>query len=150
MTVRTSSQTHGLLHAAVEELKRQDAARAAETRTARARITRLIRITDEMVGELEAANLEGVRWVSPAWRPRLELLCADLPIDVSHLGVRLSPTRVLDFVFEVQEVLFDLKRSRTVTLASGGPHWKRWARPLRVEVVVLRRPGVHRVPVRVA
>jgi hypothetical protein len=151
MSAQTDPLTAGHLHAAIAELIQLDAARAATERTERAGIKRLIRLTDVMIEQLELENLRGVVQVSGAWGPRLALLCATLPIDCRRrlhgLG---TPAQVLDLVFDVQACLLALKRSRRVdaTVSVRGAFARR--RPLAVEVSVLRRPGVHRVPVRVA
>jgi hypothetical protein len=76
----------------------------------RARLPRLIAVTDLMLDELEALNLADVRRVSAEWRERLVLLFASLPF---HYRPRLrafpSPTEVLDIIFDVQEHLFALR-----------------------------------------
>jgi hypothetical protein len=152
MRARSDQVTGGHLQEAIAELIRVDAVQAAAERTERARVQRLIRLTDSMIAELELENLKGVSHVSSAWHPRLALLCAGLPIDLRRrLGSLETPTQVLDLIFEVQELLFGLKRSRWVDLRSANSaRWRMWGRPPTVQVAVMRRPGVHRVPVRVA
>jgi hypothetical protein len=79
----------------------------------RARLPRLIALTDLMLDELEALNLADVPRVSAEWRERLVLLFASLPF---HYRPRLrafpSPTEVLDLIFDVQEHLFALRNDR--------------------------------------
>jgi hypothetical protein len=76
----------------------------------RARLPRLIALTDVMLDELEALNLADVPRVSAEWRERLVLLFASLPFEYRpRLRAFPSPTEVLDIIFDVQEHLFALR-----------------------------------------
>lgn len=76
----------------------------------RARLPRLIALTDAMLEELELLNLADVARVSAEWQDRLILLVASLPFE-HRLRLRAfpSPTEVLDVIFDIQEHLFALR-----------------------------------------
>jgi hypothetical protein len=113
MATQPHARTAAGFHAAVAELIRLDAARAAEARTEQARIQRMIRLSDEMIAELEHDNLEGVREISRSWGPRLALLCADIPPRfLRRVGRLRTPSDAIDLIFEIQEHLLELKRIR--------------------------------------
>jgi hypothetical protein len=77
----------------------------------RERLRQLVRLTDQLVCELEQLNLEDVERVDAGWRRRLELLFASLPFPYRPwLRAHPSPSQVLDVLFDVQVQLLDLKR----------------------------------------
>lgn len=97
----------------LSELLQLDAERAAEGRTERVRIRRLIELSDAMVGLLERDNLEGVDRIQRDRRPRLAFLCVSVePRLLARLRRVRTPSDGLDLVFEIQELLLELKRPR--------------------------------------
>lgn len=90
---------------------RQHAAWAGRRHPERDRVERLIRMTDEMMNELEQLNLDGVDRVRAEWRTRLAFLFSGLPFTyVPWLRAYPSPTEVLDVLFDLQAHLLELKR----------------------------------------
>jgi len=88
----------------------------------RARLPRLIALTDAMLDELELLNLGDVPRVSAEWRERLVQLFVSLPFEYRpRLRAFPSPTEVLDVVFDVQERLFALKNHGAGELSAGLP-----------------------------
>jgi hypothetical protein len=80
----------------------------AEQREGR-RLTSLVHRTDAMLNQLETLNLMQVPRAPDSWRCELTALVADLPFEYERrIGHRLSPTRALDLVFDIQEGLFRL------------------------------------------
>jgi hypothetical protein len=77
------------------------------------RITNPIRVIDEMLGEVEEMNLRHARRVPITWEPRLALLAANLPpsvcVDPAELRAGISPNRLMEALFTLQDQLFDLK-----------------------------------------
>lgn len=87
-----------------------DALHEHEERLAREAVRHLIRVTDGMIAELEALNLREETQVPEGWEARLILLLANLPFEPKvKIPARPSPTQVLDFLFDIQQVLFDRK-----------------------------------------
>lgn len=82
-------------------------------RLERWRVTDPIRVIDEMLEELEQMNLRNGRRVPIVWEPRLALLAANLPatvyIDPGELRAGISPNRLIEALFALQDQLFDLK-----------------------------------------
>ena len=77
------------------------------------RLSNPIRLIDEMLGQLEELNLHGSRRVKLEWAPRLALLAANLPppvqSDPAELRPGVSPSRLMEALFRIQDQLFDLK-----------------------------------------
>lgn len=74
-----------------------------------ARTRRLLRLSDEVMADLEQANLDGVDRLPDEWRPRLEGLCAQARPGFLGRARRLrTPTAALNLVFDVQELLLAL------------------------------------------
>jgi hypothetical protein len=77
------------------------------------RVTNPIRVIDGMLEELEQMNLRRARRVPITWEPRLALLAANLPpavqADPAELRAGVSPNRLIEALFDVQDQLFDLK-----------------------------------------
>lgn len=85
----------------------------------RARLPRLIALTDAMLEALEQLNLADVSSVSAEWRERLVLLFANLPFEYCpRLRASPSPTEVLDVIFAVQEGLFALRNDGGLELVA--------------------------------
>jgi hypothetical protein len=83
-------------------------------------VERLLRVCDDMIGELERQNLAGGEGISGALRLRLMLLCASAPDQFLHRAhAPRTPTDAIDLLFEIQENLFDTRRRRTTKLAPG-------------------------------
>jgi hypothetical protein len=89
----------------------------------RARLPRLIALTDAMLEELEQLeqlNLADVPRVSAEWRERLVLLFANLPFKYRpRVRAFPSPTEVLDVIVDVQERLFALRNDAGLELGSS-------------------------------
>jgi hypothetical protein len=87
--------------------------RFALGRFERWRVTEPIRVIDGMLGELEEMNLRSARRVPIVWEPRLALLAANLPravhVDPTELRSGISPNRLIEALFGLQDQLFDLK-----------------------------------------
>jgi DNA-binding HxlR family transcriptional regulator len=97
-----------------------EALREHEDRLAREAVRHLINVTDGMIAELEALNLREEPSVPEGWQARLILLLASLPFEPKvKIPARPSPTQVLDFLFDIQQVLFDRKNEADELRASG-------------------------------
>ncbi len=87
--------------------------RFALGRVERWRVINPIRVIDEMLDELEQLNLRGARRVPIVWEPRLALLAANLPtpvrVDPAELRAGISPNRLIEALFTLQDQLLDLK-----------------------------------------
>jgi hypothetical protein len=77
------------------------------------RVTNPIQVIDGMLEELELMNLRCARRVPLSWQPRLALLAASLPasihVDRAELRAGVSPNRLMEALFCIQDQLFDLK-----------------------------------------
>ena len=66
-----------------------------------------------MLDEVEEMNLRHARRVPITWEPRLALLAANLPpavyADPVELRAGISPNRLMEALFTLQDQLFDLK-----------------------------------------
>lgn len=107
---RSARHVRGGIYRAVDDAAREDKQQRLRHQS-RDRLDQLVRLTDEMLGELEMENLRGVRRVSPAWRPRLMLLRSSLPFRLAPTGSLRTPTEILDLIFEAQDGLLALRRS---------------------------------------
>ena len=115
----------GSMDEARREIRRH-AAWAGRRHPERDRVVRLMRITDEMMDELEQLNLEGVERVRAEWRTRLAFLFSGLHFHyVPWLRAYPSPTEVLDVLFDLQARLLELKRQQTPQPATprGTARW---------------------------
>ena len=102
------SENKGLLGQANQEIRAAIDDFAAQQRAGR-RLPSLLRRTDAMLTELEALNLLKVRCTPASWRFELTGLVADLPFEYEpRMGHRLSPTRAIDLIFDIQAGLFRL------------------------------------------
>jgi hypothetical protein len=88
--------------------------RAQEQRQRRALVLeRGIRALDVLIDDLEQLNMCQKRRVPPSWQARLALVTRQMPIGLySDLKVGVSPMRLLNEVYELQEQLFQLKSGR--------------------------------------
>jgi hypothetical protein len=82
-------------------------------RLQRWRITSPIQMIDGMLEDVEQMNMQGARRVPISWEPRLELLAANLPAGVhadrAELRAGISPNRLMEALFCLQDQLLDLK-----------------------------------------
>jgi hypothetical protein len=82
-------------------------------RLQRWRITSPILVIDGMLEDVEQMNMQGARRVPISWEPRLELLAANLPAGVhadrAELRAGISPNRLMEALFCLQDQLLDLK-----------------------------------------
>jgi hypothetical protein len=102
----------GSMDEARREIRRH-AVWAGRRHPERDRVVRLMRLTDEMMDELEQLNLDGVQRVRAEWRTRLTFLFSGLPFHyVPWLRAYPSPTEVLDVLFDLQARLLELKRQQ--------------------------------------
>jgi hypothetical protein len=102
------SENKGLLGQANQEIRAAIDDFAAEQRAGR-RLPSLLRRTDAMLTELETLNLLNVMSTPASWRFELTGLVADLPFEYEpRIGHRLSPTKAIDLVFDIQAGLFRL------------------------------------------
>lgn len=102
------SENRGRLGLANKEIRDAIDAFAAQQQAGR-RLPSLLKRTDVMLNQLETLNLMQVPRAPDSWRCELTALVADLPFEYEHrIGHRLSPTRAIDLVFDIQEGLFRL------------------------------------------
>ena len=65
---------------------------------------------DRMLDELETMNLSGRRRVPLGWEPRLQRFLASIPAGCrQELRGNISPNRLMDSLYEIQDRLLDLK-----------------------------------------
>jgi hypothetical protein len=87
--------------------------RFARKQFERWRVISPLRLVDQMLEELEQMNLRGARRVPLSWQPQLALLNASLPpgvcVDPAEVRVGISPTRLMEGLFGLQDQLLDLK-----------------------------------------
>lgn len=102
------------LAAAVADM-RQATESARLARIERERVDRAIRDLDVLVEAIERLNLDEKARVPMAWQPRLAKIAADLPVDCQErLRAGISPLRLLDQVYDVQQELLWLKQGADV------------------------------------
>ena len=92
----------------------------------RLRVVGPITAIDAMLTDLEEMNVAGRRRVPKAWSARLARLVAFLPAEIGQvpdLRSNISPSRLMDGLFELQDALLDLKVGplRHSLLVSEGP-----------------------------
>jgi hypothetical protein len=76
----------------------------------RSRLETPIRVIDAMLDELEMMNLVRRRRVPLAWEPRLQLLLLSVPEHCRReLRSNISPNRLMDMLYEMQDELLTLK-----------------------------------------
>jgi hypothetical protein len=77
------------------------------------RITGPIQMIDRMLEDVEQMNMRGARRVPLSWEPQLALLAASLPAGVfadrAELRAGISPGRLMEALFCLQDQLLDLK-----------------------------------------
>ncbi|HEX4212718.1 MAG TPA: hypothetical protein VIA06_05245 [Candidatus Dormibacteraeota bacterium] len=75
------------------------------------RIDRSIRAVDVLVEDIERLNLEDRSRVPLNWQPRLARMAAVLPVECGdRLRAGISPLRLLDQVYEIQQELLWIKQ----------------------------------------
>ena len=90
---------------------RSAAERLRLARWHRDRVDRAIWALDSLVGDLEQLNLEDRSRVPLAWQPRLARLAASMPVECGPgLKAGISPLRLLDHVYDIQQQLLWLKQ----------------------------------------
>jgi hypothetical protein len=101
---------------------RWERGRFARKRYERWRAANPIHVIDGILGEIEEMNLRRVRRVPAAWQLRLASLAASLPppvqSDPAELRAGISPNRLMEALFGIQDQLLDLR---------VGP-FRRWVR----------------------
>jgi hypothetical protein len=87
--------------------------RFARKQFERWRVISPLRLIDQMLEDLEQMNLRGARRVPLSWQPQLALLNANLPpgvyVDPAEVRAGISPTRLMEGLFGLQDQLLDLK-----------------------------------------
>lgn len=105
-----SSGTGGI-RAAIEEMVRETV-RAYEQRARREAVARMIRVTDAMIAEAEELNLREVTRIPARLEMRAQLVFEMLGFEPKPpLSVEPTATRLVDTLFDAQQILFDLKVS---------------------------------------
>lgn len=78
------------------------------------RLDQAIRILDGLIEDIEQLNLEERSRVPLAWQPRLAEIAAALPVECGdRLRAGISPQRLLDQVYDVQQEVFWLKQGKS-------------------------------------
>jgi hypothetical protein len=78
------------------------------------RLDQAIRVLDELIGDIEQLNLEERSRVPLGWQPRLAEMAAALPVECGdRLRAGISPQRLLDQVYEIQQEVFWLKQGKS-------------------------------------
>ncbi len=77
------------------------------------RVTAPIQVIDEMLEDVEQLNLRNARRVPISWELRLAQLATSLPpgiyADPAELRAGISPNRLMEALFCIQDQLLDLK-----------------------------------------
>lgn len=77
----------------------------------RTRLDHAIRTLDALLEDVEQLNLAGRSRVPLAWQPSLARLASELPVECGdRLRAGVSPQRLLDAVYDIQQEVFWLKR----------------------------------------
>jgi hypothetical protein len=93
---------HGPIGVACEEI-RVAGDRVDTEMLRRTYLAYLLNRTDRILDGLEQLNLHDMEYCPEIWRSHLAALIAELPFDYQPAsGTRLSPTRAIDIVFEIQ------------------------------------------------
>lgn len=80
----------------------------------RARYDRAIQALDVLIEDIEQLNLADRSRVPIAWQPRLARLACMLPVECgARLRAGISPARLLDSVYDIQQEVFWAKRGVT-------------------------------------
>jgi hypothetical protein len=88
--------------------------RARMDRWQRERVDRAIRDLDRLVEAIEHLNLSDRARVPMAWQPRLARMAAQLPVESGdRLRAGISPLRLLDQVYDIQQELLWLKQGES-------------------------------------
>jgi len=87
--------------------------RARSERWERLQLERLLHRTDRLLEEIEQLNLGEVRRLPAGLKARVSLLLSTLPFDFEPtITASPTPTVVLDVIFDLQELIFELKAGR--------------------------------------
>ncbi|MGH7920049.1 MAG: hypothetical protein ACREQM_08905 [Candidatus Dormibacteraceae bacterium] len=77
----------------------------------RTRLDRAIRALDALLEDVEQLNLADRSRVPLAWQPSLARLASELPVECGdRLRAGISPQRLLDHIYDIQQEVFWLKR----------------------------------------
>lgn len=80
----------------------------------RQRYDRAIRTLDLLIEDVEQLNLAARSRVPMSWQPRLARLASELPVECAdRLRAGISPQRLLDSVYDIQQEVFWAKRGVT-------------------------------------
>jgi hypothetical protein len=94
---------------------RQATEDARLARWKRERVDRAIQGMDALVEAIERLNLKEKARVPMAWQPKLARFAAELPVDCQgRLRAGISPTHLLDNVYDIQQELLWLKQGADV------------------------------------
>ena len=78
------------------------------------RLDQAIRVLDDLIGDIEQLNLEERSRVPLGWQTRLAKMAASLPVECGdRLRAGISPQRLLDQVYEIQQEVFWLKQGKS-------------------------------------
>ena len=113
MIIMQATAPVGGVSAAVLQIEQlNDAARLRSRR--RRRYDRAIQLLDLLIEDLEQLNLAERSRVPMAWQPRLALIASELPVECgARLRAGISPQRLLDNVYDIQQEVFWAKRGVT-------------------------------------
>lgn len=103
----------GGVSAAVLQMEQLNDEARLRTRDRR-RFDRAIRVLDVLIEDIEQLNLADRSRVPMAWQPRLARLAGELPVECgARLRAGISPQRLLDNVYDIQQEVFWAKRGVT-------------------------------------
>jgi len=113
MIMQEIASVGGGVSAAVLQMERlNDEARLRARR--RLRFDRAIRALDLLIEDIEQLNLADRSRVPMDWQPRLARLASELPVECgARLRAGISPQRLLDTVYDIQQEVFWAKRGMT-------------------------------------
>jgi hypothetical protein len=113
MIVMRQMSSDGGVTAAVQDMDAMEEQSRLE-RWRRGRLDQAIRVLDELIGDIEQLNLEERSRVPLGWQSRLAKIASSLPVECGErLRAGISPQRLLDQVYEVQQEVFWLKQGKT-------------------------------------
>jgi hypothetical protein len=112
MSMQVLAPTGGVSAAVLQMERVNDESRLRSWR--RHRFDRAIRALDLLIEDVEQLNLANRSRVPMAWQPRLARLASELPVECGdRLRAGISPMRLLDSVYDIQQEVFWAKRGVT-------------------------------------
>lgn len=112
MIMQGTAAIGGVSAAVLQMEQLNDEARLRSWR--RRRFDHAIRSLDLLIEDVEQLNLAGRSRVPMAWQPRLARLASELPVECGdRLRAGISPQRLLDNVYDIQQEVFWAKRGVT-------------------------------------